>query len=192
MLKVGITGGIGSGKSTVCSIFEVLGIPVFYADEAARTMMDEDHALKASIATLFGEHIYVDGKLDRPLVSRAVFGNPEKLAALNALVHPASVVASDEWFALQTAPYAIKEAAIFFESGTHIGLDVMIGVRAPKELRIQRVMSRNNMSWDAVLARMDKQMDEDEKMARCDYIIVNDGEQALLPQVLHIDALLRK
>ena len=191
MLKVGITGGIGSGKSTVCALFEVLGIPVFYADEAARSLMDTDPALKTSIAALFGEAIYVNGRLDRPAVSQAVFGNPEKLAALNALVHPASVAAAERWLTMQTAPYAIKEAAIFFESGTHTGMDVMIGISAPEGLRIERAMKRNGMSRDEVLARMARQMTEAEKMSRCDYIIVNDDRQAVLPQVLALDEKLR-
>ena len=191
MLKVGITGGIGSGKSTVCALFEVLGIPVFYADEAARRVMDEDVALRAGISDLFGKDIYTEGHLDRPALSKAVFGNPEKLAALNALVHPATIAAAERWMAAQQSPYAIKEAAIFFESGSNAGMDIMIGVSAPKELRIQRAMKRSSLSREDVEARMARQMDEDEKMGRCDYVIVNDEVQALIPQVLQLDARLR-
>jgi dephospho-CoA kinase len=184
MLKMGITGGIGSGKTTVCHLFEVLGIPVFYADEAARALMDEDAALMAAISTLFGDHIYQSGKLDRPAVSTAVFAHPEKLAALNALVHPAAVAAADRWMHAQKTPYAIKEAAIFFESGTYIGVDVMIGVSAPVEVRIARAMSRSRLTREEVLARMARQMDDDEKMRRCDYVINNNGNTAVIPQVL--------
>src|SRR5690349_11680952 len=116
MLKVGITGGIGSGKTTVCRIFRLLGIPVFYADEAARWLMDHDAALMAAVQALLGADVYASGRLDRELVARRVFGDPEKLAALNALVHPAAIRYADQWMATQQAPYAIKEAAIFFES----------------------------------------------------------------------------
>ncbi len=192
MLKVGITGGIGSGKSTVCALFELLRIPVFYADEAARALMDTDVELKAVISALFGEGIYVSGRLDRNALSRLVFNDPAKLAALNAVVHPASVAAGARWYNAQTAPYAIKEAAIFFESGTHTGMDTMIGVSAPQELRIKRAMERSALSRKDVLARMVRQMDESEKMARCDYVIINDDATAILPQVLALDAQLRQ
>jgi len=184
MLKVGITGGIGSGKTTVCQLFELLGIPVFYADEAARALMDEDPALRADISKLFGEDIYINGLLNRAAVSSAVFGHPEKLAALNALVHPVSLAAARRWLEMQTTPYAVKEAAIFFESGTYIDIEVMIGVSAPTELRISRVMKRSALSREEVLARMARQMDEDEKMRRCDFVIINDDKTAVIPQVL--------
>lgn len=191
MLKVGITGGIGSGKSTVCAFFEVLGIPVFYADEAARTVMNSDASLRARIAALFGRNIYVEDRLDRATLGKAVFGHPEKLAALNALVHPAAIAAAERWMAEQHAPYLIKEAAIFFESGTDAGMDIMIGVSAPQALRIRRAMTRG-MTLEDVEARMSQQMDETEKMSRCDYVIINDDVQAVIPQVLRIDRMLRK
>jgi len=192
MLKVGITGGIGSGKTTVCHMFEILRIPVFYADEAAKALMDNDAALKAKIAALFGEDIYLDGKLNRAALSSAVFGNPEMLAALNAMVHPASLAAARAWLDAQTTPYAVKEAAIFFESGTYIDIDVMIGVSAPEETRISRVMQRSAISREEVLARMSRQMNEQEKMDRCDYVIVNDGTEAVIPQVLRLHEQLLK
>ncbi len=193
MLKVGITGGIGSGKSTVCRFFEVLGIPVFYADEAARALMDEDDNLKAGIAGLFGAQMYPSGKLDRPALSAAVFSSPEKLAALNAIVHPASIAAAGRWFASQVSPYALKEAAIFFESGSHTDMDLMIGVSAPAELRIIRTMARSGLSRDDVRARMSRQMDEEQKMSRCDFVIVNDDTSAVIPQAIAIhEALLQQ
>jgi dephospho-CoA kinase len=193
MLKVGITGGIGSGKTTVCRFFELLGIPVFYADEAARALMDEDPNLIAGIAALFGEDIYSSGKLDRPRLSRIVFEEPEKLQALNALVHPASVSAANNWLDSQTTPYAIKEAAIFFESGTHVSIDIMIGVYAPIEMRIVRAMKRSNLTEAEVRSRIARQMDEDEKMKRCDYVINNNGTEAVIPQVLGLhETLLRQ
>jgi dephospho-CoA kinase len=190
MLKVGITGGIGSGKSTVCAFFEVLGIPVFYADDAARRIMDEDGALKASISKLFGDEIYIEGRLDRAALGKAIFGNAEKLSALNALVHPAAIAAAESWMLQQKSSYVIKEAAIFFESGSNVGMDVMIGVSAPRELRIQRAMKRSKLSREEVLARIARQMDEDEKMRRCDFVIINDDVHAVIPQVLQIHARL--
>lgn len=191
MLKVGITGGIGSGKSTVCALFEVLGIPVFYADDAARNLMNEDAALKKAITALFGESIYANGLLDRPALSAAVFNNPEKLATLNALVHPASIAAGERWIASQKTSYVVKEAAIFFESGAYKAMDVMIGVQAPKDIRIERAMHRSNLTKEEVEARLARQMAEDEKMARCDYVIVNDGKTPIIPQVLRLDARFR-
>lgn len=185
MLKVGITGGIGSGKSTVCAFFELLGVPVFYADDAAKQAMDDDPELKAGISDLFGPAIYVSGKLDRPALSKAVFGNPDKLAALNALVHPAAIKAGERWMAAQQSPYVIKEAAIFFESGSNKAMDLMIGVSAPEELRIKRAVARG-LSREDVLSRISRQMDEAEKMGLCNYIIVNDDQQALIPQVLRL------
>src|SRR5690349_14992032 len=127
MLKVGITGGIGSGKTTVCRIFLLLGVPVFYADEAARWLMDHDAALIDSIKALLGPEVYAGGQLNRVAVSALVFNDPERLQRLNALVHPAAIRYAAQWMAAQQAPYAIKEAAIFFESGSHKDMDIMIG-----------------------------------------------------------------
>ncbi len=186
MLKVGITGGIGSGKTTVCRIFEVLGIPVFYADDVAKSLMDDDPDLKHQIAVLLGESVYASGRLDRAAVSKAVFNNPEKLATLNALVHPAAVRAANNWLAVQKTPYAIKETAIFYESGTHVGMDIMIGVFAPEEIRILRAMKRSKVTREEVLSRMARQMNDEEKMKRCDFVIVNDDRTALIPQVLEL------
>lgn len=186
MLKAGITGGIGSGKTTVCQVFETLGIPVLYADDAARMLMEEDPVLVAAIAQLFGSEAYQNGKLNRPYIAQAAFGQPELLQQLNALTHPAVIRYGREWMARQTAPYALKEAALFFESGSNADMDIMIGVSAPEELRLQRAMQRDGATRDKIRARMAKQMDEAEKMKRCDHIIYNDGVQPLIPQVLEL------
>jgi dephospho-CoA kinase len=186
MLKVGITGGIGSGKSTVCQVFETLGIPILYADLAARYLMENDAMLVDSIKLLFGDDAYKGGVLDREYIGTIVFSKPELLTKLNALIHPATVRYGLQWMGKQTSPYVIKEAAIFFESGTDKGMDVMIGVSAPQTLRIFRVMRRDGVPQEKVLARMANQMDDEEKMKLCDYVIVNDGEQAIIPQVLEI------
>ena len=186
ILKVGLTGGIGSGKSTVAKVFEVLGIPVYYADDAAKKLMNEDVALKELLVNEFGNAIYSNGKLNRPHLSSLVFNNPKKLEALNAIVHPATIADADKWMQQQTAPYAIKEAALIFESHANNYLDKVIGVYAPAPLRIQRVMLRDKMSEEAILARINKQMDEDKKMQLCDFVITNNTLDLIIPQVLTI------
>jgi dephospho-CoA kinase len=186
MLKVGITGGIGSGKSTVAKVFEVLGIPVYYADTAAKLLMNEDEALKTLLREHFGEAIYKEGKLDRSLLSSLVFNDKQKLELLNSLIHPATINAGLRWMQEQTTPYAIKEAALIFESGSQEHLDVVIGVYAPVSLRIQRVMERDKITREEVQRRMQYQIDEDIKMRLCDFVIVNDEQEMVIPQVLQL------
>ena len=140
MLKIGLTGGIGSGKSTVAKVFEVLGIPVYYADEAAKRLMNEDENLKEKLQQQFGKQTYVDGKLNRGYLSSLVFNDPEKLAILNSIVHPATIEDAAKWMTQQKTPYVIKEAALIFESGSQKDLDKVIGVFAPAPLRILRVI----------------------------------------------------
>ena len=190
MLKVGITGGIGSGKSVVCQVFTTLGIPVFNADDAARNLVENDPVLVGGIRSLFGADIYVSGKLDRPRVSSIVFANPRKLQQLNTLVHPATIAYAAKWIAEQDTPYIIKEAAIFFESGSYTEMDVMVEVYAPQELRMLRAMKRSMLTREKVLEIMSRQMNEEEKMKRCDYVITNDDETAVLPQVLKVHRML--
>jgi len=186
MLRVGITGGIGSGKSTAAKVFEVLGIPVYYADEAAKRLMNEDAHLKEKIQQQFGKDVYTNGELNRKQLASLVFNAPEKLEELNALVHPATLADAAVWMKRQSSPYSIKEAAIIFESGAHEELDLVIGVYAPAPLRILRAMQRDNISREEVMARMDKQMDEEIKMRLCDFIIKNDEQEMLLPQVISL------
>ncbi len=190
MLKVGITGGIGSGKSTVSHIFETLGIPVYYADDAAKRLMTEDEGLKQQVQQLFGDAAYTNGELNRAYLSAQVFNNPDKLAMLNAMVHPATIADAAKWMQQQTAPYAIKEAALIFESGAQENLDKVIGVFAPKAVRIKRVMGRDGITREEVMARMNKQINETIKMRLCDYVITNDEHQLLIPQVLAVHKLL--
>lgn len=190
MLKAGITGGIGSGKSTVCQVFETLGIPVFYADAAAKYLMQKDENLKQQILELFGADAYQNGNLNRAFISKIVFTDKEKLAKLNAITHPAVIRYGEEWMNKQNAPYALKEAAIFFESGSNKKMDVMIGVSAPLNLRIQRTMQRENISEAAVQERISKQMNEEEKMKLCNYIIINDDKTSVIDQVLNLHQIL--
>ncbi len=184
-LQVGITGGIGSGKTTVCRLFEVLGIPVYYADERAKQLMVEDEALVRQIRDSFGDKAYTEeGQLNRAYLADIVFSNPEKLQQLNALVHPAVGRDSRRWHEEQTdAPYTLREAALIFESGSFRQLDKVITVTAPKELRIERVMRRDQVDREAVTARMENQLPEEEKVKRADYVIYNDGRRSLIHQV---------
>lgn len=184
MLKIGITGGIGSGKSTIAKIFEMLGTPVYYADDAAKKLMQENEELKRLLADAFGEQTYVNGQLNTAHLSAQVFGNEEMLQKLNSIVHPVVIAYGHNWMLQQNTPYAVKEAALFFESGSAAGLDYMIGVYAPQALRIQRIMQRQTINRQQVLDRMDKQLNDNTKMKLCDFVIVNDEQHLILPQVL--------
>ena len=192
MLKVGITGGIGSGKSTVARVFETLGVPVYNADDAAKRLMQEDPELKEKISLLLGDESYKDGQLNRTWISANIFGKPDKVKALNALVHPATIKDAHEWMSRQTTPYSLKEAAVIFESGSEKELDYVIGVYAPEELRIQRVMKRDDTTREAIQQRMRNQLNEEEKLKRCDFVITNDDHQPVIPQVLALNQQLLK
>lgn len=186
MLKIGLTGGIGSGKSTVAGIFRVLGIPVFDADANTRSLMETDSELQTGILSLFGDKAYEDGKLNRKWIADIVFNDPFQLEKLNALVHPATIAAAESWADRQTASYIIKEAALFFEAGSSEGMDYIIGVYAPQHLRINRVMKRDGFSREEVLSRMNKQIQEEIKMRLCDFVILNDDQHLVIPQVLQL------
>jgi dephospho-CoA kinase len=185
-LKIGLTGGIGSGKTTVAKIFEVLQVPVYYADAASKRLYATDAALIANLKKHFGEAIYTGTVLNREQLARAVFADPDKLALLNRLVHPPTIKDAEAWMARQTAPYIIKEAALLFESGSVRGLDYVIGVSAPQHLRIQRAMERDRTTRESILARLERQMDEDIKLKLCDFVIHNDEQQLVIPQVLKL------
>jgi dephospho-CoA kinase len=189
MLKIGITGGIGAGKSTVASIFKVLGVPVFDADATAKNILNTDSVLRDQVALTFGSETYKNGLLDKKYLATLVFNNPDQLAKLNALVHPATIAAADKWASrFADRPYIIKEAALLFEAGTNVGLDYIIGVTAPVELRITRVMARDQVSREEVLSRMQHQLDDTEKMKRCDFVIDNSDASLVIPQVLALHA----
>jgi dephospho-CoA kinase len=183
---IGLTGGIGSGKSTVAKIFAQLGVPVLDADATAKTLMNQDATIKANLIHLFGEEAYKDNQLNRPYIAQLVFEDAFKLNQLNAIVHPITIQYAKEWANQQTAPYVIKEAALFFESGSSEGVHKIIGVTAPKHLRIQRVMHRDQISRDEVIKRMDHQLEDSLKMKLCDWVIQNDEMHLLIPQVLAI------
>jgi dephospho-CoA kinase len=198
MLRIGLTGGIGSGKSTVAQIFEALGIPVYYADAEAKRIMNTDADLKKAIIKNFGDEAYKDGLLNRAYISSLVFNDhspqdaAQKLNLLNSLVHPATMKEGEAWMkklaesGKQTPLYAIHEAALIFEAGVDKQLDHVIGIYAPLALRIKRATERDNASKDEVLKRISRQMDEETKMKLCDFVITNDEQQLVIPQVIAI------
>lgn len=186
MLRIGLTGGIGSGKSTVAKIFEVLGIPVYYADDAAKRLMNESPEIREKLIHHFGAETYLENILNRTHLAAVAFSDPEKTKLLNSIVHPVTIADAEEWMNLQKTPYAVKEAALIFEANADKQLDLVIGVSAPFELRLQRAMQRDNISAELVRSRMSRQMDEEEKMSRCDFVIVNDEKELLIPQVVKI------
>lgn len=188
MLKIGITGGIGTGKTTVCRVFETLGIPVFNADMTAKSIMSTDDSLIASIKAEFGEESYSsDNELNRKYLANKVFNNEEALKKLNLLVHPAAIKAFEDWSKQQKSTYIIKEAAILFESGSYKDCDFVIVVTSPEDIRIKRVIERERVDEDNVRSRMDKQMPEEEKKKLADFIIINDGKEPIIPQVLKLN-----
>ena len=192
MLRVGLTGGIGSGKTTVAKIFELLNVPVYYADDASKRLYHTDKDLIASIKKNFGEDVYTGDQLNRSKLAAIVFNDPEKLDLLNELVHPPTIRDAEEWMKKQTAPYVIKEAALLFESGSASGLDFIIGVKAPSHFRIKRVMERDGLTREEILNRANRQIDEDIKMRLCDFVIVNNDQELVIPQVLELhDQLLK-
>ncbi|MCX6137462.1 MAG: dephospho-CoA kinase [Ignavibacteriales bacterium] len=177
MLRIGVTGGIGSGKSTVCRIFEQAGIPVFSADACAHALSDNDADVRKQIRKLLGDKAYkTDGTLDRPFVADEVFSNPEKLKKLNRIVHPRVIKAVEEFGSgLTGVPFWIVEAALLYESGLQKKLDYVIGVVAGGELRARRVMERDGMEESAVRKRMQRQLDDDALRAKVDFVLMNDG-----------------
>lgn len=163
MIKVGLTGGIGSGKTTVAKIFENLKIPIFYADEQAKEILDNNNKVKENLLEYFGATLYADGKLNRSFLAKKIFDNPKAIAHVNSVVHPAVADAFENWCKEQDALYCLKEAAILFETGAYKQLDENILVAANKELRMQRVLNRNTWSVDEIEKRMANQWADEKK-----------------------------
>lgn len=194
---IGLTGGIGSGKSLVAKVFANIGVPVFDADANAKEIMSSNPLIKEQLVAHFGPEVYIQSKdstkelnhteiLNRTYLSKIVFADPHKLAILNSIVHPITIQAAIDWATNQNAPYVIKEAALFFESGSAKGISKIIGVSAPKALRIHRVMKRDHCTKEEVEKRMDHQIEETIKMKLCDFVIVNDDQHLVVPQVLEL------
>ncbi len=186
-LIVGITGGIGSGKTTAAKIFESLGIPIYIADEKARTLTAENPEILSYIRETYGDGVFDEnGALLRKKLGEKVFGDKEKLKALNEVIHPIVNRDFKEWTAQQDAPYVLKEAAVLFESGNYTNCDYVILVVAPKEIRINRVMKRSGLSREDIEARMHHQWSDDDKLALSDFVIHNDDDHELMPQIYDI------
>ncbi len=186
-MKIGVTGGIGSGKSLVCSVFAHLGVPVYPADRRARELMGSSQEIRQQLTHLLGEEIYRDGYPDRARLAEAIFSDEKIRRRVNGIVHPVVFRDFEAWASsFSGKPYVIQEAAIIFESGADTLLDGVINVYAPVEVRIARVMQRDGITREAVRARMRSQMSERERQKRAGHTIVNDGQRMVIPQVIRI------
>jgi dephospho-CoA kinase len=187
MIKVGVTGGIGSGKSLICQVFSHLGVPVYFADEAAKNLMDYDPGIKKGLTDVFGATIYAGGKLNRPKLAGLIFDDPKLLADVNRIVHPGVRHNFIEWCSSFTSvPFVIQESAILFESNTFKLFDYIILVAAPEEMRIQRILNRPGMTREKILEIMKNQLPEGEKILRSHFVIKNDETTMILPLILSI------
>ena len=191
---IGLTGGIGAGKTTVAQVFNTLGIPVFNADDVAKELMQTSPVIKDQLIKTFGYKVYAsNGILDKTYLAGIVFKDKYQLELLNAIVHPITIQAAMDWAATQTAPYVIKEAALIFESAAAEGLDAVIGVSAPLDLRIQRVMQRDACTKQEVEKRMQYQISDAIKLKLCDWVIENNDRDLVIPQVIKVhEAILAK
>jgi dephospho-CoA kinase len=186
IMKLGVTGGIGSGKTTVCKVFSVLGIPVFYADPEASQVMYSNLEIKEGLNKIAGENLYPGGELDRKRLASLIFNDPDTLGKVNALVHPAVLENFIRWADMQQSPYVIMEAAILFESGAAELVDRIATVTAPVEERVSRVTRRNTLTRVQVMERINNQMDDRERIKRSDYVINNADNEMIIPAILKI------
>lgn len=191
-LKVGVTGGIGSGKSLICDTFRHLGVPVFIADIESKTLVNTNSTLRQKLVAAFGEDTYTPYGINKERMAALIFNNTDALRTMNSIVHPFLKERFHQWLEQNSKKdYSIMEAAILFESGSDKEVDKIVTVFAPEEIRIKRVMDRDGMTIDRVKSRMRNQMGEEEKIKRSDYVIVNDGIQMVLPQVLKLHEIFR-
>jgi len=191
-LAIGITGGIGSGKSTVCEVFKLLGVPVFEADTAAGKLINSDSEIRNNLIQLFGNEIYnSDKKINREKLANIIFNSDVELEKVNKVVHPAVRKEFMNWLKLQKTDYVIHEAAILIESGFYKMMDFTILVSAPDEMRIERVMRRSNLTRESVISRMAKQWPDSEKRKFATLELVNDNKNLLIPQIIEIDKKLK-
>lgn len=188
-LKIGITGGIGSGKTLVSGVFQKLGAPTYNADDRAKWLMNNNTKIIIKVIDLFGPEAYINGELNRSLIAKQVFKNTSLLAKLNAVVHPIVFDDFDEWYETQTYPYVLKEAALLFESGSYRDLDAIITVDAPLEIRLKRASIRDQKSEDEIKGRIKNQYPNEIKVKAADFVINNDGITPVLPQVLKLHQL---
>ena len=185
-LKLGVTGGIGSGKTTVCRVFAVLGIPVFSADAEAKRIQESDRKLQKEINMLAGKDLFTSGKLDRSELARLIFNDKDLLEKVNSVVHPAVFKYFREWAAGQDSPYSVMEAAILFESGASRMMDRIVTVVTPIEERIERLISGNKFTREQIIGRIKNQIDDESRITKSDYVIFNSENDMIIPAVLGI------
>lgn len=183
MIKIGITGGIGSGKSVVAALLQLSGIPVYIADTESKILTETSPVIRQKLIELFGGHLYKNDVLDKPLLASSIFGNPELLQQVNAIIHPEVNRHFFEWVEKQQVAICAIESAILFESGFNRIVDVTLMVYAPREIRINRVLERDHSKREEIARRMDNQLSDEIKKDKSDYVICNDGKHALIPQV---------
>ena len=191
-ITVGITGGIGSGKSTVCEIFKILGVPVFEADKVARNLMNENSVIRLNLVEWFGNEIYSGNQLNRKLLAEHIFNDNSLLNKVNSLVHPIVREEFEKWKNSQNTVYSVYEAAILFESGFYKLMDFTVLITAPEQIRINRVMKRDNLSPDQVVARIKNQWPDEEKRKLATTVIINDNKNLIIPQIIEIDKKLKR
>lgn len=184
--RLGVTGGIGSGKTTVCRIFRVLGVPVFVADTEARDIMENEPEIRSAINLITGKDLYVTGTLDRKELARIIFNRPELLRRVNGAVHPAVLKRFEEWADAAAVPYVIMESAILFEAGADSLVDRVVTISAPVEERISRVMGRNDLTREEVIRRINNQLEDEEREEQSYYIINNSDNEMIIPEILKI------
>lgn len=186
MIKLGVTGGIGSGKTSVCKVFGILGIPVFSADAEAKEIMEVDSDIILKLNAITGKDLYINGMLDRAELAKLIFNNRTILNEVNSIVHPAVFSKFCEWAKKQESPYIIMEAAILFESGGSKIVDRVLTVTAPVEERIARVVTRSGITREEVVERMRNQMSDIERIKQSDYVIDNSENEMIIPAILNI------
>lgn len=193
MLKVGLTGGIGAGKSIIIKIFEILNIPVYIADIEAKRLIDTDCRIKKALTHVFGEDIYINDSINKAKLASIIFNDKKSLKLVNSIVHPVLRLDFEEWCLLNSkAPYVIQESAIIFESGAQVLFDKIICVSANMDCRISRAMKRDNATKEKVIERINNQMSDVEKIQKSDYVIYNSDSDMLIKQVLELDSYLKK
>lgn len=192
MIKIGITGGIGSGKSTICRVFSVLGVAVYDSDSRARKLMHSNTEVVAAIRELFGDNAYIHGSLNRPYIAELVFHQPDMREKLNHIVHPAVAMDFDTWAERQKGHYVIEEAAILFESGAYRNMDAVVTVSTPEEQRIRRTCLRDGTDEQSVRQRIAAQLSEEERVARADYVIVSDDQTPVIAQILKLHEIFNR
>ena len=187
MKKIGLTGGIGSGKSTIAQVIKHIGYPVYIADKEAARLMDSHPDIRKDITKRLGANCYTsEGHINKPVLAQIIFENKEALEEVNRIVHPRVMEAFEQWAAMQSASLVFCETAILYESGLERYFDAVICVTAPEDVRVRRVMERDRCELKDVMARVRNQMDEDEKCQRANFVIYNDGEHMAVPQVLDV------